>query len=76
MREWKAAEIERQAAGKRAEVDRLILRSRKERAVRTRPRDPEEQKILDQICIQKWEKALREGKVKILSENEWYYDFD
>ncbi|MEW6274369.1 MAG: hypothetical protein AB1556_04555 [Bacillota bacterium] len=76
MREWKAAEIERQIAGKMAEANRSILRSRKGRAVRTRPRDPGEQAILDRICIQKWQKALREGKVRILSKNEWYYEFD
>ncbi|MDN5347414.1 MAG: hypothetical protein PWP65_978 [Clostridia bacterium] len=76
MREWKAVEIEKEITAKMPEINRSIIRSRKERVIRRRPRDPEEQKILDRICIYKWQKALAEGKVKILNNREWYYEFD
>lgn len=76
MREWKSTEIEEQIAAKMPEINRDILRSGKERTVRRRPRDPEEQRVLDHLCICRWEKAVAEGKVKILNEREWYYGFD
>jgi len=53
MREWKAEEIKKRVAEKMPEVNRSIIRTRKERAIR-RPRDPEEQKILDLLFIREW----------------------
>lgn len=43
---------------------------------RTRPRDPDEIKILDRICQKRWKEAEAAGKVKYLSERVWYYEFD
>lgn len=76
MREWKAEDIAKQVAEKMPEVNRGIIRSRKERVIRRRPRDPEERKILDFLCKREWEKALAEGKVKIINKREWYCEFD
>lgn len=76
MREWKTVDIENQIAVKMPEINRSILRSRQGRPVRRRPRDPEEQRILDRLCARRWEKALAEGKVRILNDREWYYEFD
>jgi hypothetical protein len=60
----------------KVEVDREILRTRTgQRLVRRRPRDPDEQKILDILCMARWEKAVNEGKVKYISQREWYYEF-
>ncbi|GAB3792664.1 hypothetical protein [Virgibacillus kimchii] len=43
---------------------------------RTRPRDPDEIKILDYLCQKNWEEAEASGKIKYLSERVWYYEFD
>lgn len=62
---------------KRPEVERQLLQEKTDqRAIRTRPRDSEEIKILDIMCKKKWEKAEQEGKVKYLSERVWYYELD
>ncbi|MDN5362462.1 MAG: hypothetical protein PWP70_1509 [Moorella sp. (in: firmicutes)] len=76
MREWKAVDIEKQIAAQMPEINRRIIRSRSERVTRRRPRDPEEQEILDRLCIYKWQRSVADGKVKILSKREWYYEFD
>ncbi len=62
---------------KKPEVERRLLQEKSEnRTFRTRPRDPDEIKILDMLSKKKWEKAEQEGKVKYLSEREWYYELD
>jgi len=53
---------------------RLLAEITGRRSVRTRPRDPEEQVILDQIAIQKWREAERAGKIKYISKTEWHYE--
>ncbi|MFB5661382.1 hypothetical protein [Alteribacillus sp. HJP-4] len=35
-----------------------------------------EVEALDLICIQKWNRAVEEGKIKRLGERELYYEFD
>lgn len=62
---------------KKPKVERQLLQDKSEqRTIRTRPRDPDEIKILDILCKKKWEKAEKEGKVKYLSERVWYYELD
>lgn len=62
---------------KKPEVERQLLQEKSDqRAFRTRPRDPDEIKILDILSKKKWERAEQEGKVKYLSERVWYYELD
>ncbi|PWA10020.1 hypothetical protein DCC39_12085 [Pueribacillus theae] len=62
---------------KKNETDRAILKSKsKKRSIRTRPRHPDEIKILDELCIKRWKKAEQEGKIKYLSKRVWYYELD
>ena len=62
---------------RKSDVERIIARDRKsERIVRMRERDIDEQKILDILCIKRWEKAEKDGKVKYTTERKWYYEFD
>ncbi|MEQ6388943.1 hypothetical protein RZN22_06405 [Bacillaceae bacterium S4-13-58] len=59
------------------EVERQIISERTtKRRIRTRQRDPDEQKILNNLCIEKWKKAEQEGKIKYLSKRKWYYEVD
>ncbi|KEF38481.1 hypothetical protein M670_02107 [Schinkia azotoformans MEV2011] len=59
------------------DVERQLLQEKSEqRTFRTRPRDPDEIKILDILSKKKWEKAEQEGKIKYLSERVWYYELD
>lgn len=61
----------------KSNVERAILRSKPSgRKLRTRPRDPDEIKILDQLCIKRWEKAEKDGKIRYLSDRVWYYEID
>lgn len=61
----------------KSNVDRAILRNKPlGRKIRTRPRDPDEIKILDQLCMKRWEKAEQEGKIRYLSDRVWYYEID
>lgn len=65
--------IERQ----KPDVERKMIRGQKsEKLVRTRERDIDEQKILDRLCLERWKKAEREGKIKYISERKWRYEFD
>ncbi|WP_102345127.1 hypothetical protein [Bacillus sp. Marseille-P3661] len=62
---------------KKPEVERRLLQEKaNHRNFRTRPRDPDEIKILDILCKKKWEKAEQEGKIKYLSDRVWYYELD
>lgn len=61
----------------KVDVERTIIRNRPpEKLLRTRKRDEDEQKIMDNLCIKKWEEAERSGKIKYLSKRKWYYEFD
>ncbi len=46
------------------------------RKVRIRPRDEDEKRCLDIICREKWLRAVREGKVKYISDREMDYVID
>jgi len=76
MREWYLEHIQQRIDEKSQSIHRAILRNRSQRVVRRRPRDLNEQKILDMLCKKRWERAIKEGKVKILNAREWYYDVD
>ncbi|MEH7178576.1 hypothetical protein [Neobacillus vireti] len=77
MRKVDFSELNKQIFEKKSEVERTILRTKSsERLLRTRPRDKDEAKILDELCIKRWKKAEEEGKVKYLNERVWYYEFD
>jgi hypothetical protein len=77
MRKMDFSELNKQIFEKKSEVERNILRTKTpDRLLRKRPRDKEEAKILDQLCIRRWKKAEEEGKIKYLSKRVWYYDFD
>lgn len=77
MRKMDFSELNNQINEKKGEVERTLLRTKSpDRLVRTRPRDKEEAKILDKLCIKRWKKAEEEGKIKYLSKRVWYYEFD
>lgn len=75
MRTIKETELEKRIRSRRQEVEREILCSRRQRPFRSRPRDPEEQKILDELCIRNWKRLEAEGKIKRLGSRHWYMDF-
>jgi hypothetical protein len=77
MRKMDFSELNKRIYEKKSEVDRSILRNKPlDRMVRTRTRDKDEAKILDELCIRRWKKAEEEGKIKYLSKRVWYYEFD
>lgn len=76
VREWREEDIEQRVAAKGTVADRIVIRHRRERPVRRRPRDPGEQRVLDHLCLREWRRALELGKVKFLSSREWYYECD
>lgn len=76
MRKWKEEELAKKIAEKLPEVNRAIITSRQGRALRTRPRDPEEQKLLDELCIRNWNRLVAAGKIKKLGPRKWYMDFE
>ncbi|WP_461200276.1 hypothetical protein [Anoxybacillus sp. TBDG-1] len=61
---------------RKGNVERDILKDGREPHVRLRPRDKEEMRILDELCIKRWKKAEQEGKIRYLNERVWYYEFD
>jgi hypothetical protein len=61
----------------KVEAERMILQQKTDlRQIRTRPRDPDEIKILNKLCKVKWERAVQSRKVIIVNKQEWYYEFD
>lgn len=76
MQELESTEIQEQIAVRASAANRAVFRRRQERAIRRRPRDIEEQRILDYLCIRAWDRAVATGKIKILNDREWYYGFD
>ncbi|EMT46421.1 hypothetical protein H919_05874 [Anoxybacillus flavithermus AK1] len=61
---------------RKGSVEREILAAGRKQRVRLRPRDKEEMRILDELCIKRWKKAEQEGKIRYLNERVWYYEFD
>ncbi len=76
MRCWKSSELDKKINDKRQEADRFLFKSREGKIMRRRPRDKEEQNVLDLLCKKKWEDDLARGKMKIISRRKWYYEFD
>jgi hypothetical protein len=74
MREMNFDDLNKQIQHNKSEVEKQILEERTEKLVRTRIRDKDEADILDKLCTDNWNKALKEGKIKYLSKREWYYD--
>ncbi len=67
-------ELNNKIQSRRFQVEVEILKNRKERCFRRRVRDNEEIKVLNQISILRWQKAVQEGKIRYISKTEWYYD--
>ncbi len=65
MREWNTGDIEERIREKLPEVNRALCRGRRGKVVRRRPRDKEEQNILDLLCKRKWENDVAAGKVRL-----------
>lgn len=77
MKEIDFSDLNDWIQSKKQDVERqLLLEKSEQRTFRTRPRDPDEIKVLDILSKKKWEKAEQEGKIKYLSERVWYYEFD
>jgi hypothetical protein len=76
MKEIDISDLNQWISNKKSDTERLILRTKEKQTKRTRPRDMNEVKILDAICIKHWEKAELEGKIKYISDRVWYYEFD
>jgi hypothetical protein len=77
MKKMDFSELSEWILEKKSDVERDILRTKgEERNIRTRVRDENEVKILDDLCRKRWKKAEMEGKVKYLSKRVWYYEFD
>ncbi len=74
MKEMSFQELTNIISFKKEQIDRDLLRRKSERNVRRRPRDPDEMKALDKLCMERWQEALRTGKVKYISKREWYYE--
>ncbi len=76
MRVWNTCDLQERIRERMPGVKRALLRARRGRVVRRRPRDKEEQNILDLLCKRKWETDLARGRVRILSKREWYCEFN
>lgn len=77
MKKMRIEELNTWIADRKADVERQILKNRsQERITCQKKRDPDEVKILDKLCIERWKKAEREGKIKYISDRKWYYEFD
>lgn len=60
MKEMNLSDLTDWINEEKSNVERAILRSKHSgRRIRTRPHDPDEIRILDQLCIKRWEKAIR-----------------
>jgi len=57
-RQWKSSELEKRIQGKMLSVKRSMLSSGRRAKCKRRPRDKEEQNVLDLLCIKKWESDL------------------
>lgn len=82
MRNVSLQDLSEKIRQRRSETEKQLLRLRErthhheKNSIRRRPRSIEERRILDRICKRKWEKAVREGKIKKIGEREYYYAVD
>jgi len=76
VREINSEDLKRQYDKKLNEIERNMLRlkANRSRAVRTKPRDYEESRILTKIFLRKFNRALEEGKIIFQKDREWYYE--
>ncbi|MEB3103549.1 hypothetical protein [Ferviditalea candida] len=76
MKTWDYNQLEKSIAANKSRVEKILLTNKpQERLVRRRPRDKEEQEILDRLCLNKWKDAENKGEIKYLSKNEWCYEY-
>ena len=76
MREWRYEQLAKEVDEKKTAVEKMLLSGKpSERLVRRRPRDLEEQRILDALCVRKWKEAEACGKIRYINKNEWYYEY-
>lgn len=76
MRKIQLAELDNIIQTGNTKATLAILRKGRVKTYRKRPRNPGEQAVLDRLCQNSWERALKTGKVKILNRKEWYYELD
>jgi hypothetical protein len=75
METWDMDVLEKSISKKKKDIDKKMLQNKSmERPVRRRDRDPDEKAILDRLCLNKWAAAEKNGKIKYISKNEWYYE--
>lgn len=75
MKEFQLSDLTQKINNNKSKAEKTILESKsKDRVIRTRSRDSDEVEILDKLCMEKWKKSVKEGKIKYLSKREWYYD--
>lgn len=76
MREWDYADLSRKIDAKKKKTELTLLSYKsQERPVRRRARDGEEQKILNALCLKRWQEAENLGQIQYISKNEWYYEY-
>lgn len=56
---------------RREQLIEMMERGTLKRLPRTRPRDPEEERVLNLLVRLRWQKWLASGKVQILSPRRW-----
>jgi hypothetical protein len=74
LQSFSLEELSSYIESRKSSVEELMLQKGRTRTYRRRERDAEEKKILHQICALRWKKAEEEGKIKYLSQTQWYYD--
>ena len=77
VKELNLNDLEKDINAKKADVEiKILSNTPSEKAYRTKPRDEDEIQVLHKLSILRWKKAVQEGKVKYISEREWYYEAD
>lgn len=76
MREMYLDELKVNFRAKSSQIERktLRLKATRGRAIRTKPRDYEESRILTKIFMRKFTRAVAEGKIIFQKRREWYYE--
>ncbi|MFG6114898.1 hypothetical protein ACGTN9_06890 [Halobacillus sp. MO56] len=74
MRKTKLEDINKRIEANRKAANKIIAEGRKERRKKSRVRTKGERDALDQISVNRWNKALEEGKIKKLGKRKLYYD--
>ena len=76
MRKFRLSDLNELIDKKRKIVNKQISEfSLPKRKKRNRARSKGEREALDRISIQKWKKAMENGKVRKISNRVWYYDY-